>query len=216
MVRSRRIVGHDVDFALADHVAAEVFAELDRSLQRHAQVAGLVIGPEKLVGRVDMEHVSPSAAVVWFQERREADVVEHRTPVVGELLIAEGHIIRVGRHVLMRHDRGARHGNTQLRGQSIVEELIVRRPPERIVDHVRPGQHRVLQVGAVERHVVRNAVDDDGITAGHRLLDGANLNALRLNVRQSHRVHLVDECLGKGVLLAEQNSDLLHVPCSLR
>ena len=37
-----------------------------------------------------------------------------------------------------------------LLGHCVVEKLVVGRPPERIVDHDRPVQRSVLQVGTVE------------------------------------------------------------------
>ena len=76
-----RIVVHDVDFFLPDHVAAKIFFELDAMLQRHAQVAGLVVVMEKLLRRVDLVHMLPSSAGIRLEESREAHVVKNLLPV---------------------------------------------------------------------------------------------------------------------------------------
>ena len=44
VVRFARVVGHDVDLALADDVAAEVLVEVDGFLIEHAEVARLIVG----------------------------------------------------------------------------------------------------------------------------------------------------------------------------
>ena len=60
--RSLGIVVHDVHVLLPDHIAAKVFLELDPMLQRHAQVAGLVVVMEKLFRRMHLIHMFPSPA----------------------------------------------------------------------------------------------------------------------------------------------------------
>ncbi len=57
------------------------------------------------------------------------------------------------------------HGHAQLARKRVVEELIVCAPPERIVDHNRSAQGGILQIGPIEVDVVRDAVDNDSITA---------------------------------------------------
>ena len=49
-----------------------------------------------------------------------------------------------------------------------VEELIVRAPPEGVVDDDRSGKRRVLQVAAIEGNVVGDAIDDDVVGRGLR------------------------------------------------
>jgi hypothetical protein len=69
MMRRAGVVAHDVDVLPVDRVAAEILLEFHAGLQRHAQVAALVVGGEQLFGRVHLRDVLPSAAIVRLQER---------------------------------------------------------------------------------------------------------------------------------------------------
>src|SRR5882724_4132518 len=66
--RRLRVIAHDVDFFLADHVAAEVFLELHAALQGHTQVAGFVVALKKFFRVVDLVNMFPPAAVVGLKE----------------------------------------------------------------------------------------------------------------------------------------------------
>ena len=66
---------------------------------------------------------------------------------------------------MRRQQHRLRHGDADLRGERVIEKFLVGAPPKRIVDHGGPGERRVLEQGAIERHVLRNAVDDDIVTA---------------------------------------------------
>ncbi len=206
-----RIVRHDVDLLLIDHVAAEVFLELHRALQRHAEVAGLVVGLEELLPVVHVIDVAPSAAIEGLEERREADVLEDALPVERVLEIAHRAVRGAGRILLVRQQDGARHGDAQLAGESVVEKFVVRGPPERIVDDDGPGERRVLQEAAIEGNVVRDAVDDDRIAAGRCLAHAADLDGLGSDVGKLHRVDALDQRSGEGVLHAVQDANLLHL-----
>ena len=92
---------------------------------------------------------------------------------------------------MWQDDRG-RDRDAHLVRQSVVEELVVGRPPERIVDDDRSVQGGVLQVRAIELDVLRNPVDDDGVF--HRLIhaDAADLHEFSLDAVDFHRVDLLD------------------------
>src|SRR5271165_2223063 len=81
VVRPPRIVGHDVDLLLPDHIAAKVLLELHRTLQRHAQIAALVVCAEELFAIVDVINIAPSTAVHRLQKGGKADVFEDFIPV---------------------------------------------------------------------------------------------------------------------------------------
>ena len=119
---------------LADDVAAEIFLELHTALQRHAQIARLIIGIEELFRRIDLVHVLPAAAVEGLQERGKANVAEDAVPRHGVLQVAHGAVRRTCRMLLVRDQDGGRNRHAQLFAKCIVEELVVGAPPERIVD----------------------------------------------------------------------------------
>jgi hypothetical protein len=51
------------------------------------------------------------------------------------------------------------HRHAQFHRQRIVEELVVRRPPERIVDDDAAFERHPLERRAIERNFVRDAID---------------------------------------------------------
>src|SRR5258708_8522715 len=61
----------------------------------------------------------------------------------------------------MRLRQQDRPGNwdRELAGERVVEELVISRPPERIVDDDRPFQRHALKRGAIEGYFVRDAID---------------------------------------------------------
>ncbi len=78
----------------------------------------------------------------------------------------------------VRQQHGGRHRDADFRRERVVEEFVVGAPPERIVDHRGSGEHGVLQIGAIERDVVRDAVDDDAVARGLGHLDAADVDVL--------------------------------------
>ena len=208
--RRARIVGHDVDLLLAHHVAAEVLLEVHRPLQRHAQRARLVVGVEELLAGVDLVDVAPAAAIERFEERGEADVPEDRVPVERVVQVAHRPLGRAGGMFLVRQQHRRRDGDPQLGGQRVVEELVVGAPPERVVDDLRAAQRAVFQPRAIERDVVRNAIDDHVVAArlGHPHV--ADLHELRHKARHAHAVDALDQGGGEGVLHPEQDANFFH------
>ena len=111
----------------------------------------------------------------------------------------------------MREEDGLGDGDAEFGGEGIVEELVVCGPPEGIVDDLRARKDSVLQKGAVEGHVVRDAIDDDGVAGRFGHADTADVDELGLNSFDLHGVDFVDEGAGKGIFHSKQNTDLLHV-----
>ena len=166
VMRFARVVGHDVDLVLADDVAAEVLVEVDGFLIEHAEVARLIVGVEELFAVVDVIDIAPSAAIDGLHESVLADVVENRVPVERIFEVAHGAIGGAFGMFLVRQDDGWRNGYAEFVGERVVEELVVGRPPEGIVDDDRAVERGVLEIGAVEGDVVGDAVDDDGVWRG--------------------------------------------------
>ncbi len=184
---------------LSHHVTPKVFLEVHAALQCHAEVAALVVGVEELFRRIDLVHVLPAAAVEGLQESREADVAEDAVPRHGELQVAHGAVGGASRMLLMRQqDRlGDRHA--QLVAQREVEELVVGAPPERVVDDVGARERGVLQVAAIERNVVGDAIDDDVVGRGLGHANFADRGEFGLNAGLVHGVDLVDQRGGNVV-----------------
>ena len=108
------------------------------------------------------------------------------------------------------------NGYAELCGQGVVEELVVGRPPEGIVDDDGSVERGVLEKGAVEGNVVGDAVDDDRVWRGLVEVHGAGFNELGLNAVDVAGIDVLDQRAGKAVLHAEQNADLFHaVPPAL-
>ena len=73
----------------------------------------------------------------------------------------------------------------------------------------------MLQKGAVERDVVRDAVDDHRVAGRTVQLHGAGLDKLGLNAIDVARVDVLHQRAGKAVLHAEQNADFFHAALPL-
>src|SRR2546423_1676367 len=149
-----RVVLHDVYFLLPDHIAAEVLLEAHSALQRHAQIASLIVGAEQILGRVNVIHIPPPATVKRLEERRESYVLEYLIPIHRINKIPHREVGRAWRMLLVGQDHSRRHGNTKFVRQGVVEELVVGAPPEGVVDNDRPIERSVLKISTIERDVV--------------------------------------------------------------
>src|SRR5271168_3940761 len=118
-MRAARVVGHDVDLLLADDVAAEVFLEVDGGLEGHAEVAGLVVGVEELVAIVDVEDIAPAAAIVGFEECREADIFKDAVPVEGKLQVAQRALVDLRWELFVWEEDGLWYGHAEFGGEGI-------------------------------------------------------------------------------------------------
>lgn len=205
-----RVIGHDANLLASDDIAAEVSAEVDSCLQNHGQGAGRVVSGKELIGRFHFIDVFPAAAEVRLQERGESDVVEDLVPI--QRINEVAHRLRrcaIGMFPMREHDR-MRDRDPELGGERIVKELIVGRPPERVVDDLTAIEGFVLQPGAVERDIVRDAIDEDVIAGGLGHEDPSDLDVLGANVLLAAAVDFVDQSGGEGVFHAVNNADALH------
>src|ERR1700747_3072046 len=116
---------------------------------------------EKLLRRMNLGHMLPSPAGIRLKESREAHVVENLLPVQGINQVAHGLVSRAFGMLLVRQNHGRRNCDAQFGRQRVVEELVISSPPERVVDDDRSAERGILQVSAIERDVLRNAVNDD-------------------------------------------------------
>jgi len=209
-----RIVGHDLDLALANDVAAEVLVEFDGLLVEHAEVARLIVCREEFRTIVDVVDIAPAAAIDGLHEAVLTDVFENRIPVERVFEIAHGALGGAFGMFLVRQDDGGRNGNAKLCGEGVVEEFVVGGPPEWIVDDDSSVECGVLEVGAIERDVVGDAVDDDRVWRGLIEVHGAGFNELGSDAIDVASVDVLDERAGKAVFHAEQNTDLFHAVTS--
>ena len=109
---------------------------------------------EELINVVDLVHMLPAATVVRLEVCRESHIIEDLLPVQGIGQVPERFAGCVRRMVLAWDQGRARHGNTKLLRDGIVEELIVGTPPEWIVDHTDAVEGSKLQHGSVVRYIL--------------------------------------------------------------
>src|SRR5256885_9460131 len=125
------VVANRKDVLPSDGDAPDVVLPLDELLKDHRlrpvsgrEPAGLVVGPDELVLRVDSIDVLPSAAGVWLQDRGQARVLDERVPVERVLDVAQRVIRDVGDVRLVRQDDGLRHGYAKFARKRALEELL--------------------------------------------------------------------------------------------
>ena len=210
VVRQAWVVGHDVHLLLPHHVAAEVLVELDSLLVGHAQVARFIVGPEELLAIVNVVDIAPAAAVHRLQESVLAHVSKHSLPIQRIFEVAHGAVRRSLGMLLVRQDHGFGHGHAQLLRERVVEELVVGRPPEGIVDDDGSIERGMFQIGAIERDVVRDAVHDHRVGRGFIQVHGAGLHEFGPYAVQIARVDVLHQRAGKAVFHAEKDTDRLH------
>ena len=112
--------------------------------------------------------------------------------------------------LFVRKQHSIRNGHAQLLRQRIVEKLVVGAPPEGIVDNVSSAERRILQVAAIERDVVRDAIDDDVVRRGLSHADFANDSQFGLNARLAHGVDFFHQRGRERRLHAKDDSNFLH------
>ena len=135
--------GHDV--GATDTDAAHELVEVDEFLQDHGQRVRLVVGADQLVDRVDLVHVLPAAAPGVLEDSGQPDIGDDGVPVqrivqVAQTLADDALDIR-----LVGQDQRSGRRDSQAGNQAGAEELVVRAPPERVVDGVRALEQRVLR-----------------------------------------------------------------------
>src|SRR5208282_979740 len=87
----------------------------------------------------------------------------------------------------------------------VIKELVIRRPPERIVHHNRPVERRIFQISPIERNILRDTVNDEVVLLRLIHPDPANLHKLCRNALDPHRVDLLHHRRRKRVLHPKQN-----------
>ena len=207
--------GHDV--VLADANAAHIGIPLDVLLQHHAQRARLVIGADQLVNRIHAIAILPAAAPGVLEDGGQPHILGDGVPVQRIHEVAQAladHPLRVGLH---GQHKGLGRGHAQPRRQTSPKELVVRAPPEGVVDHIGPLEHGILEISAVIGDFVADAVNEHGIGARLVHLGAAQLHILRHHTRAA-AVHLVQKRRRKAPLAPDDHPNLLdftHVRCSL-
>ncbi len=205
-----RVIGHDVDLLLAHHIAAEILLEIDRFLIHHAQVAGVIVGLEKLAAIVNVVDIAPTAAIDRLQESMLSHILEDTVPVQRVFQVAHGAVGRSLGVQLVGQDHRRWHGHAQLPGERVVEKLVIRRPPERVVDDGCAMERGMLQQGAIKRNVVRDAIHNDRVTRAFIEVYRACFDKLRSNAIDAKRVDTLDQSAGKTVFHSKQHTDFFH------
>src|SRR5205085_1763982 len=122
----------------------------------------------------------------------EADVIHNGLPVEREFEVAKT-VARDALDVrLLREQNRPGHGDAELFGERVVEEFVVGRPPERVVDDDGAFERGALEEGAVERNFVRDAVDDEVVLARRVVAHAADFDELRDNVAAPALVDVLD------------------------
>ena len=153
-MRTARIVLHDVHLLLSNDITAEIFLKLNRALECHAKIARLIVRAEEILGRVDVIHVAPTATIKRFEKSRKLDVLKNLIPIHGIDQVAHRLIGRPRRMLLVRKDHGRRNSDPKLFSQRVVKELVVRAPPEGVIDDDGAVECGILQVRTIKRDVM--------------------------------------------------------------
>ena len=72
-----------MDLLLAYHITSVICFELDGLLQRHAQIASLIVSAKKFFGGVNFVYIFPPTAAKGLQEGRKSHVTENLLPIEG-------------------------------------------------------------------------------------------------------------------------------------
>src|SRR5207248_6219543 len=99
---------------------------------------------------------------------------------------------------------GARNRDPDLGGKRVIEKFLVRAPPKRIVYHGGAGEGCILQKRAIERDVLRNAIDDYVVAARLSLNHFVDFNRFRDDLLAAGLlINAIDECPRERVFLAK-------------
>ena len=210
---------HRQNIHLPERETAHVLREVDEFLKRHAVRRSLVVSREQFLFVVHFVDVLPAPARKRLQDRRPPHIIQQSVPIHWIFQVVERFAvdIHVARITLLRQQNCFWNGNSQLRGNGVIEVFIVGRPPERIVDDVRPLQHRVLQVAAVVFHLMRNAVHDHAVSRRLPHACTAELHEFRGHaLLRSHLIDSRNERRRKAVFPPAKKANLFHVCAPVR
>ena len=172
-------------------------------------MAGFGVGAEEIFGRFQLVHAFPAATRVGLHVGRETDVLEGCLPI-HHVQVTKAALTGIGGALLAGQQQGFGHGYAQAYGQGIIEEFLVGRPPEGIINYGRTHEGGVFEVGSVEGYILRNSVNDDGVVGGYVLLHLIDKHEFGSDIGRCYLVYAVDKSLGEGVFLSEKNADFFH------
>src|SRR5579872_6977329 len=98
---------------------------------------------------MNLVYVLPAAARIGFQESGETHIFKNLVPIQRIHQVPHRLVRRSFGMRMMGEDHCRGYCNPQLRSQRIVEKLIIRRPPERVIDNDRPAKSSILEYGAI-------------------------------------------------------------------
>ena len=227
-----RLVGaevHDHRLGADRERAGEHVEAVDRRLQVHQPLAGLVVGAVQLVRVADVADADPLAAVVGLHEQRVADLLRDRVeverPVVLGRRVGEARV--VGR-VLVRDQDRLRHLQPEPQHRAVGRVLLHRLERERAVEQVHVVHQRDLLEPLARQVVPVGEPVDDEVVARlvaqverlHRDPLGGRRGAWRRSASSTGPSRAIERLEGgRPVLLgAEQQPDqvigLVHGPPS--
>ena len=202
---------HDVHATAADDVATIVAVEVDRLLRHHRQVPGLVIRGEELLLVIALVDVLPAAAVSRFHEDGKAKVGEDLVPV-HPFHVPERPGLSARRVILVRQEHRARNSDVDRLGDEVVEELVIRGPPDRVVNDLHAGGRRAFEVCPVKRDLVADSIEDQIVGKDAVIFEIGDFSRHGLDPIAATLVDGIDQGPGKGVFHAEHegNAFLFH------
>ena len=207
------VIRHRQNIHLAKGEAAHVLVEVNKFLERHAVGRSAVVGSHQLLLVIHLVDVLPPASRKRLQDRWPADEIEQPIPIHRVFQIAQrfGVQIHIRRIALLREQDRLGNRDAKFCRDSIVEELVVGRPPEGIVDDISSFEHGMLQKAAIIFDLVGDAVHDHTIAGRFAHARAAQLDHVaRDSFLRAELVHFLQEGRRKAVLAAAQKSNF-HV-----
>src|SRR5207249_2566572 len=99
----------------------------------------------------------------------------------------------------------------------IVEKFLVSTPPERIIHHRASRERFVFEPGAIEGHVLRDAIDHHFVTARLALDDLVDFDEFRADIFATGLlIHPLNKRRRKTVFLTKKDSDFFHSDGSVK
>ena len=170
-----RVVAHDAHVRAADAVAAVVLGELDRLLRHHRERAGPVVGAEERRAVVDLVDVAPAAAVGGLHEDREAEIARRPNPSRrGTTRFENDSAFVFGGCSLCGSRTVFGTATPHACAMTLLKNLSSQLHQNGLLTTCDAGGRRLLQVGAVERHLVADPVEDDVVVGGDVLAERAD------------------------------------------
>ena len=119
--------------------------------------------------------------------------------------------VHVARISLLGQQNRFRDSDAELRGDGIIEELVVGSPPKGIVDDVSSLKNSVFEVAAIIFDLVRDAVNDDAVAGRLAHARAAELCEFSSNaVFFSEFIDANDEGWRKAVFTPAEKANLFH------